>query len=400
MRWAARGGAGVLGLLLGLVLVPNSLSALALSRNDPEAAVAARPTSDALAAAGDQAMTAKRYAIAEAYGRQSLARSPFNVVALRVVGLSREARNADDDKAAGYMALAGQLGWRDTPTQLWYVNTASQIGEYEIAMQRADALLRRREFSDEVLAFVRGAATKEAARGSILARLVENPGWRDRLFLDAKTMPEQQKLGVETLIASLRKSSAPVTREEIAPYLDGLIRAGDPGRAYRTWVLAFGDRTDQWPRDPDFREAAAASMTATVALPFDWQISSPQGITTRFGSKGGLELGIESRRRNVVAQQLMRLPPGAYHFEARLAGNAPRADTLLNWTIVCDPSRIDADSGAKRTTPSASGTTMSFDFTVRSDAVCDSQRLTLAGGSANASGTASIMIDRVAITAR
>ena len=406
-RWVARGGAALLGLALGWVLVPDKLSALALSRNDPEGAVAARATSDALAAAGDKALQAKLYAVAEAYGGQSLDRSLFNVVALRVIGLSREARNADDPKAGGYMALAGQLGWRDTPTQLWYVNTASQLGDYEIAMQRADALLRRREFAGDVMAFVRGAAVDPKARASILARLVENPGWRDRLFLDGKTMPEQQKQGLETLIAALRQSSAPVTREEIAPYLDGLIRGGDPGRAWQVWAMAFGGKQSGsqggnqgvWPRDPDFREAAALSSTAATALPFDWAIEAPAGVTTRFGSAGSLILDIDSRRRGQVAQQFMRLAPGAWHFEAVLDGTVPRADSLLEWTIACHPSRIDVESGPIRTATAGGKTVMSFDFSI-SPAECASQHLVLAAGSANASSSGSITIDRVAITPR
>ena len=398
-RWAARGAAGLVGLLIGIVMLPNGLSALALSRNDAKAAVSDRATAETLAAAGEAALAGKRYDEAEAYARQSLARSRLNVVALRVAGLAREGRNAEDERAAGFMALAGQLGWRDTPTQVWYVNTASAIGEYEIAMQRADALLRRQEYPGQILAFVRAAGAIDQARPSVLARLVENPAWRPRLFLDAATMSEDQHQGLTALIAALRHSPAPVRREEIAPYLDGLVRARDPGRAYQVWTTAFGGKNQGWPRDPQFREAAALSGTVATALPFDWQIQPPPGVTARFDPQGGLTLDLGARRRGDVAQQLMRLAPGAYRFEATLAGSQARADMLLHWAITCLPSRIEAEAGPVGIATGSGGTVMHFDFRIPPN-VCESQRLKLAGGSSNVGGSPSITISRVSIAGR
>ncbi|MGF7146782.1 tetratricopeptide (TPR) repeat protein [Sphingomonas zeicaulis] len=401
-RWAARAGAGLLGLALAWAMVPDSLSALSLSRNDAATAAAQHPTDETLAAAGDAAFRNRRYAEARGLADQALSHSLFNVVAWRVAGLSREAISADDESAASYMALAGQLGWRDTLTQLWYIDKASRLGEYEIALQRADALLRRQEYSDQVLGFVRAGALDPKIRPAILARLADAPGWRPRLFLDARTMPEEQRQGIEALVGALRRTPHPVTRAEITPYIDTLIRAGAIGGAYRIYDLAFGvTKAADGNRlhDPDFRQSAARGETTTSpAQSFDWTISAPLGISTGFDPAGGLTLAIEPRRRGTVAQQLLALPPGAYRFDARLAGTEPRARDLMRWMVECVPSRVETDAGPVQVSQVGSTTAMQFDFSVSAD--CPYQRLTGDAGSSTVGSASNVTVRSVAIRPR
>ncbi|AHE52341.1 hypothetical protein [Sphingomonas sanxanigenens] len=401
-RWAARAGAGLLGLALAWVMVPDSLSALSLSRNDAATAAAQHPTDETLAAAGDAAFRNRRYAEARALADRALTHSLFNVVAWRVAGLSREAISADDESAASYMALAGQLGWRDTLTQLWYIDKASRLGEYEIALQRADALLRRQEYSDQVLGFVRAGALDPKIRPAILARLAEAPGWRPRLFLDARTMSEEQRQGVEALVGALRRTPHPVTRAEITPYIDTLIRAGAIGSAYRIYDLAFGaTKAADGNRlhDPDFRQSAArGDVTTSPAQSFDWTISAPLGITTGFDPAGGLTIAIDPRRRGTVAQQLLALPAGAYRFDARLAGAVPQARELIRWTVECLPSRVEADAAPAEISQGAGATAMQFDFAVAND--CPYQRLTAEAGASTIGSATTLTIRSVAIKPR
>lgn len=401
-RWAARAGAGLLGLALAWVMVPDSISALSLSRNDAASAAAQHATDETLAAAGEAAFRERRYADARSLADRALTHSLFNVVAWRVAGLSREAISANDETAANYMALAGQLGWRDTLTQLWYIDKASRLGEYEIALQRADALLRRQEYSDQVLGFVRAGALDPKIRPAILARLAEAPGWRPRLFLDARTMPEEQRQGVEALVGALRHTPHPVTRAEITPYIDTLIRAGAIGGAYRIYDLAFGvtqAADGNRLHDPDFRQSAARGDTSTSpAQSFDWTISAPLGITTGFDPAGGLTLALDPRRRGTVAQQLLALPAGAYRFDARLAGAVPRARELMRWTIECVPSRIETDAGPVQVGAAGGGTAMQFDFSVGND--CPYQRLRADAGASTIGSATTLTIRSVAIRPR
>lgn len=399
-RWAARLGAGLLGVALGWAMLPDTLAALSLSRNAPKSAVAQRATDETLAAAADAAFRQRRFADAATLADQALTHSLFNVVALRVAGLSREAANADDPLAPGFMALAGQLGWRDTITQLWYVDKASRLGEYEIALQRADALLRRHEYPDQVLGFVRASANDPKMRPAIMARLADGPAWRPRLFLDARQMPEEQRQGIEALVTALRRTQHPVTRTEIAPYIDTLIRDGAIGSAFRVHQLAFGTGASgrDGLRDPDFREVAARNDGNSPAQSFDWAISAPLGISTGFDSAGGLTIGLEARRRGMVAQQLLTLAPGAYRLDTTLDGTVPRARDLLRWSIDCMPSRIETDTGPARQAIENGGTAMAVDFSVGATD-CAYQRLTLDAGSSLGSA-ATITVRRVTITRR
>ena len=401
-RWAARTGAGLLGLALGWAMLPDSLAALSLSRNNPSGAVAHRATDETLAAAADAAFRKHRYADAEKLADAALDRSLFNVVALRVAGLAREARNADDPLAPGYMALAGQMGWRDTLTQLWYIDKASRLGEYEIALQRADALLRRQEYSDQVLGFVRAGALDPKIRPAILARLADGPGWRPRLFLDSRKMSEEERQGIEALVAALRQTPHPVTRAEIAPYIDSLIRAGAIASAFRIHQLAFGAKDgtgENGLRDPAFREVASRGDINSTNLSFDWRINAPLGISTGFDPAGGLAITLGARRRGTVAQQLLALSPGSYRLEMQLDGTVARARDLLRWSIDCMPSRVGTDIGPAQLNAGAGASTMTVDFNIAAGD-CAYQRLTLDAGSSTLASDTDIVIRRVTISRR
>ena len=76
-----------------------------------------------------------------ASARAALNRDPVNQ---RLLGLwgSAELARGEDARAEAIFRVAGGLGWRDRPTQLYWYAVARDGGDFVVAASRLDALLR------------------------------------------------------------------------------------------------------------------------------------------------------------------------------------------------------------------------------------------------------------------
>ena len=87
-------------------------------------------------------MSAGKAGAAQALARRALAAQPFNVEALRVIGLVAAARNGPES-ADQIMTLAGDWSLRDGPAQVWLFQQRLRHRDYGSAFAHADALLRQ-----------------------------------------------------------------------------------------------------------------------------------------------------------------------------------------------------------------------------------------------------------------
>ncbi|MGV8930453.1 MAG: tetratricopeptide repeat protein, partial [Brevundimonas sp.] len=144
-RSAGAGDIVSFGLIVGAVVLGWQIALQPLMQRAPvEAAIRIAPTSPlVLRRAAEAELGADRNDNAAVLGREAFARSPFDVRALRVVGLT-EARAGREDQADDILTLAGNWSLRDDPTHAWLVERRLRQGDYSSAFAHADTLVRRR----------------------------------------------------------------------------------------------------------------------------------------------------------------------------------------------------------------------------------------------------------------
>ena len=79
---------------------------------------------------------------AEALAERAVRADPIDPASTSLLGAARFA-GGDGPGAAAAFRVAGALGWRDQPTQLYWLLAALQAGDYPVATERLDALLRQ-----------------------------------------------------------------------------------------------------------------------------------------------------------------------------------------------------------------------------------------------------------------
>jgi hypothetical protein len=234
------------------------------------------------------------------------------------------------------MALAGQWGWRDPPTQSWILEQALRAGDYGIATQRADALLRRRIGQEQLFPVFRLAVADPRWREALVAQFADKPSWRLTFFHEGGATAPAQFDAMDTLFRALKDGPAPVSRAEAGAYLGMLVAKGEHRRAHRLWTELFAVAGGSNPLDLRWPDAAARDYP----LPFDWKLEEPTGVMLDVeqaaeGAPAMLHLVADRGSIGTLASRKILLPPGGYV----LSGDtADRDSRLLRWAVTCDGS--------------------------------------------------------------
>lgn len=367
-------------------LTALNLGDLASASRSPVLLAAMAPVSpEAAAFAAEVALAAGQAQQAEALARRSLDGALLSARALRTFGLAREAQG-DGEGAAGALSLAGGLGWRDTPTQLWLIDAYVRQGDYASALERADALARRRQLPEQVHAILLAAALEPAAREALGQRLMLEPTWRRRFFETAHSLPPESFDEFEAFLQGFAGSSGRMRPDEVEGFVTNLTQQGQYAKAESVWrryARADGDR----PFGGDF--TLAELNHPFHPAPFEWMFRQPPGSTTRLaappGRREGKALHASSRgnARYEIADQVLVLQPGVYRLEVDAAAAPGSRLEGFSWIMECLPSRrmLLPEEGQSR--PSAGWTRLAYDFGIPS-AGCAAQRLKLVlrGGNA------------------
>jgi tetratricopeptide (TPR) repeat protein len=348
---------GLLGLALAVLVLASGFSRIFNMRGQPAMALALfGDRANAYARLADALQTAGQLPAADAFARQALGYSLTKVEALRVAGLAAEARG---DAAETYriMALAGQWGWRDPPTQSWILEQALRAGDYGIATQRADALLRRRIGQEQLFPVFRLAVADPRWREALAAQFADKPSWRLTFFHEGGATAPAQFDAMDTLFRALKDGPAPVSRAEAGAYLGMLVAKGEHRRAHRLWTELFAGAGGRNPLDLRWPDAVARDYP----LPFDWKLEEPTGVMLDVeqaaeGSPAMLHLVADRGSIGTLASRKILLPPGGYVLSG---ANFDRDSRLLRWTVTCDGS-----GGALLLDPIATPSSSKLAFTV------------------------------------
>ena len=323
----------VLGLgLAGGLLASASARIASAAGNDANALRFASSSPHALSRASERALLRGDTARARALAARSIARAPFEARSLRVFGLaSIDAKDAKRGLAA--MALAGSLGWRDTPTQLWQAEMAARSAAWSVAAERLDALARRRQAVDQSFGMMRAIAVVPEGASAVKARLDAQPAWRSGFFGFMGTMPPELARGHQAILETLARSRDPQLAAEAAPYVATLLGQGEFARArqlWTRWMAPAGSAPAGQLQDGSFQRAARSDAPAA----FGWTIRNIPGADAKAAASGGIHVEAMGDASGTLVDQLLILVPGSYSFGIDAQASASAMDSFV-WRLTC-----------------------------------------------------------------
>lgn len=370
-----------------------------LQRAPVAAAVRLAPGSPlVLRRAAEAELIAGRADNAAALSRDALTRAPFDVRALRVLGLT-EARAGREDQADDILTLAGNWSLRDDPAHAWLVERRLRQGDYASAFAHADTLVRRRQdIQPEVFRLFTVASTEDPQRALpvIADLLAAAPPWRQAYLTGLNRTPNGLQVAANLAIL-LQASPAPVSTAELQRLYRGLLSRGriDALRLVRS-------RLNRPPpadsvTNGDFSDSAAP-------WPFQWRLTQKVGVTAEIVADDlrpadpALRVDYNGSATARIAEQLTLLDPGSYRLSAEVRTETGDPAARLTWTLTCGyGTRVIASlpAGAPAAAPDG-WTAISGRFEV--PAVCPTQWLRLDTSAADRSSPTVVWFDRIRIS--
>lgn len=321
-------GAVVLGWQIVIQPLTQRAPVEAAIRVAPDSALVLRRAAEAELAAG-------RNDNAASLGRDALARSPFDVRAMRVVGLT-EARAGRNDEAEDILTLAGNWSLRDDPAHAWLVERRLRMGDYASSFAHADTLVRRREdIQPYVFRLFTVAATEDPQRSlSVIANLLAvSPPWRQAFLIHLNGSPEGLQAAANLAIL-LQTSPAPFTKPELRRFYVKLLQRNEIGAV----------RTVRGRLNPS---AAAKGLTNgafsdwSEPEPFQWDFAQQSGVLAEVApddlapDNHALRVDYDGYSSAQIATQLTLLDPGPYRIRYDVRRESGDVGTRLIWTVTC-----------------------------------------------------------------
>lgn len=258
---------------------------------------------------------------------------PMNAATSSGLGLVR-LKLREGVAAEAAFRVAGQLGWRDQTTQLYWMALSAASGAFPLAAQRADALLRQDTSLREQPAILAGLEATAQGRKALAARLAMRPAWFgdywNKLYL----------LDPGQLANRARVLDEPAMRPPVVACADvqtmvGALVIRDPahGRSIRRRYCQ--KQGGGLLADGGF-EAAQLSNTSSPG----WQFAGAGGLDVRIdpgaghGSKA-VAVTTSLPLRQVFASQALELAPGRYLVGWRMPGSAGKDSNRVAVRLTC-----------------------------------------------------------------
>ncbi len=388
------------GLVVGAVVLGWQIAIQPLIQRAPvEIAVRLAPGSPlALRRAAESEWAAGRVDNAAALSRDVLVRSPFDVRALRVLGLT-EARATREDAADDLLTLAGNWSLRDDPTHAWLVERRLRRGDYASSFAHADTLVRRREdIQPQVFRLFTVAGAQDPQRSlPVVARLLAaRPPWRLAYLNSLNETPQGLQVAA-SLAVLLQAGPAPFTNDELHQFYSALGNAGSIES-----VQTIRRRLNRPPIDTAVTNGGFDE--ADHPAPFQWRLYENAGIVAEIAaddlspSNAALRVDYDGYATGTIAEQLTYLTPGAYRLTAAVRSETGNPSVRLAWTLSC------ATGGGEKVSiptaaPGATGNTwtnLSGRFEV--PASCPAQWLRLETRAGDSRAPNAVWFDRIAIS--
>lgn len=244
--------------------------------------------------------------------RRAILERPYTAKAVRSLAVALEAQGEPLNAA---WPLAAALGWRDAPTQRWAFLQALEVGQFDVAALRADALMRTDNVPDNFDQTLWQLGLVPEFRAALIDRLALNPRWRERWLAAGPSADDRAISGAIAIIDALAERG-PLTRYELRGTLQRLVASGLADEALRLSQIMPDDSEmagliddGGFDRDPELYQRR---MT-----PFDWNLRTGNGYLAQVEGRANPRAYIESDGQNgyPLIDRLMGLSPGNYAIE-------------------------------------------------------------------------------------
>lgn len=257
--------------------------------------------------------------------------SPMNAKAAEL--LARAQGPGQTVRARSIYQHASRLSRRENLTQLWLMNDAVQRGDYALAFDHADVLLRRRAWPRaNIFDIFNSLLDRDVARKQLALLLVSDPPWRSE-YLSAAGRRAAPAAAVQ-LISDLAASPSPAEMKDLAPLVQRLISNQNFSEALKVWKTAHrGSMDAALVHDADFSGGPGET-------PFDWQAPRARGAEVEWLSDQDQAGGIVLRHDLYssvapILRQMTLLKPGAYRLGIRSTVATPAAEGAFRVEVRC-----------------------------------------------------------------
>lgn len=328
-------GVGRIALLFGVGVFAVAVAFSGLDRLTARQPEAARLVMAPFRAQADRSAAANYLARQQApaalrHSERAVAEDPVDQDSAALLGSARFLAG-DADGAAAAFRVAARFGWRNVATQIYWYDAALQAGDFEVAADRADAILRTHPFvmSDRD-ALLAPLESNPQARPVLLDHLAARPNWLGRyLGLDAASSQDLVRRRAET-IEQLGESGRPLGCRQVFRVTQTLMAQGNRPLALRVWNANCRRAAVNSP----IADASFQQIDSEDASPFGWQVfrSGDVSITVAGDGAGGRSVLMQNRASNMrlALQQPVGLARGSYRLSARVRDeNGQPADRLV-----------------------------------------------------------------------
>lgn len=326
--------------------------------------------------------------------RSALRMAPAQPRAISILAAA-QAMNGKHLLAARLMDLASRSGWRDPIAQLWIMHLALQTGQFEIAAQRADALLRQLRFESHAFAVLR-VLEMGGGRQALAERLAENPAWKRPFLTDVAGLAPPELSARTRLLLELRRRGLALEEAEIAASVNALAAASQVPEARSLWLtLTRATSRPSQVSDRSF-ERLARRDGSTTPVQFEWKLTDPidadiEVAASPRGSGGqAVHVTAGTGAAGTLLEQVLTLDSGRYRLSFEFAARG--GEFPARWSIICADGRTVEQKLIGRTRDRWSRAVYSFSV----PAGCKSQQLRLQLTGRN-SGRSEFWLDDVAI---
>ena len=265
------------------------------------------------------------------YARRSILSDPISIQQVSMLGRA-QLYAGKPSEAYKTFQVAGQLGWRDDLTQIYWMDQALQAGDLKVAAQRLDALLRQSPDYENRDMFLAAVSSSPEGRAALAERLKLSPGWASIFATSLKDLPDDQ---IMQRVDIMRRAGRGVwdctATETIAQQLIDKNNVGLADELWRQNCSAEGSLI----YDGSFDRLD----TTKAAAGFAWQLTNSGDVDIQAGrTEGGnhrLDILVSATRTMPVLTQLIALKPGQYRLTWETPGTDAAAAGAMQVSMTC-----------------------------------------------------------------
>ena len=254
--------------------------------------------------------------------------APVDPASTALLGAGRLAAT-DAAGAEQAFRVAGQFGWREPLTQFYWMLVSFNLGDYPLAAQRLDALLRQNPALTRNADLIEPFENLALARSAMLVRMAERPNWLARYASDVDQLVPGTMVRRSGVLVDLATRGTRLGCDQIAPTVAILGVADEAVLAHRLWRGHCPAATDALVEDGNF----SAFRLEVAQSPFRWSAvgdGSTQIGVEPVGKSGGQVLALATAGATTARaiMQLLWAPPGIYALHWTAQADGPGADRI------------------------------------------------------------------------